>query len=79
MITQSEIPQQSIVFQHIIAKLRNLGLVLKVYVAFQETLVQLDNLTEREVLARRLVQPASRLNELPGKAVSMTSPQSRER
>ena len=64
MIPKPEIAKQTVVFQHVGAKLLDFGLVFEMEVAFKEAFVQFDDLTQRQMLPRGLVQPTSSLDEL---------------
>ena len=57
VVPETKITQKPIVLEHIFAQFLDLGLVLEVQVPLKEALVELDNLTKRQMLPRRLVQP----------------------
>ena len=64
MITKSEVTKKAVVFQNIIAELLHSRFVLEMKIAFKEPLIQLNDLSEGEMLSWSLVQSTSSLNEL---------------
>ena len=70
-IPKPEIAKQTVVFQHVGAKLLDFGLVFEMEVAFKEAFVQFDDLSQRQMLPRGLVQPTSSLDELSGEEGSV--------
>ena len=64
MITKSEVTKKAVVFQNIVAELLDSRFVLEVKITLKEALVQLNDLSESEMLSWSLVQATSSLNEL---------------
>lgn len=64
MILETHIPEQSVVLPDPLGQFDQSRLILVHLVAGDEALVELDDLAESEVLSRRTVQPASRLDQL---------------
>ena len=64
MVAKSKIPDSPIVLQHALLQVLYTRLILEVQITLQEPLVELNDLSKGEVLARRLVQTTSCLNEL---------------
>ena len=64
MITKAEVTKKAVVFQDIVAELLHSRFVLEMKIAFKEPLVQLNDLSESEMLSWSLVQATSSLNEL---------------
>ena len=64
VILESHVAQQGVVLFHFPFELLHARLVLVNLVSDNESLVEFDNLTEREVLPGRAVQPSRGLNEL---------------
>ena len=65
MIPQTKIAESTIVFQHIVPELLHLGFVLEVEIRFNEPLVQLDHLSQCEMLPWSLIQTTCGLDQLP--------------
>ena len=64
VVPQTKIPQQAIVLQDGVPQLLYLRFVLEVKVALQESFIELYNLTQRQVLSRRLVKSPRGLDQL---------------
>jgi len=64
VVPQSQIPKQAVIFQDFIAQVLDLWFVLEMEVPFQEPLIQLNYLTQRQMLSGGVVQAASRLDKL---------------
>lgn len=45
VIAQAQIPEQAIIFQHVVSELLHLRLVFEMEVSLEEAFVQLNNLT----------------------------------
>lgn len=70
MVTQSKVSQEAVVSQHVVPQLLHCGFVLEVKVPLQETFVELNNLAQRQVLARSFVKPSACLDELRASQVN---------
>jgi len=64
MILQAEITELSVVIPNLLRKSADSGLVSVNLVSFDETLRQLDNLTQGPLLTRGLVQSSTSVNDL---------------
>lgn len=64
VVFQAEVPEEGVVVPDALFKLLNTRVVLVDFVADDEALVELDDLTEGEVLTGRAVEAASGLDEL---------------
>jgi hypothetical protein len=64
VITQSEIPDKSIIFQNIGAQLFDPRLILEMDIAFQKPSVELNDLTKGQMLAGSLVKTTNSLDKL---------------
>jgi hypothetical protein len=68
MIAQAEVAHESIISKNFFLERSDARLIAKMRVALDEALVELDDLAERQVLTRRLVQPARGLANLQSRA-----------
>ena len=64
VITQAKVIDKTIVLEHIIPKRNDTGLVFEVIVAFKETLVELNDLSNGRVLPWGAVKTSSSLYDL---------------
>lgn len=64
VVLEPHVAQKRVVFAHAVLEVLNARVLLVSVVADDEALVELDDLAERQVLARRAVQATRRLDEL---------------
>lgn len=66
MIPQTQISEETVVLQHILAQLLYFWLIFEVKVTLEEAFVQLHNLAQCQVLPRCFIQSPGGLDELRG-------------
>lgn len=64
VVAQSEISQEAVVLHNIVLEFLDFRFIFKVQVTLKEPLVELDDLSKREVLAGRLVETTCGLDDL---------------
>jgi hypothetical protein len=64
MVTQAQVPNQTIVLEHVFAKLLHARDVFEMDVCLKQTPIELDDLTQCQMLSWCFVQPPDSLNEL---------------